>query len=91
MKNHIEGVHEGKKKYECSQCDATFKYSNLLKSHVTSVHEGIVFQCPLCDHENFTTKQGLRKHLRLQHGDVEDQEKILANSKVEFIQDSYPS
>ena len=58
---------------------------------MTSVHDGIVFQCPLCDHENFTTKQGLRKHLRLQHGDVEDQEKILANSKVESIQDSYPS
>ena len=58
---------------------------------MTSVHDGIVFQCPLCDHENFTTKQGLRKHLRLQHDDVEDPEKILANSKVESIQETYSS
>ena len=37
-----------------------------LKSHISSIHEGIKFYCPLCK-EEFTQKYGLDHHVRRFH------------------------
>ena len=46
----MESVHEGKKPFLCSTCDASFTQKPDLKEHMESVHEGKKsFLCNTCD------------------------------------------
>ena len=64
---HIDGFHEGKKPYQCQQCNVSFKGRSGLRSHVLSVHEGIVYKCLLCDNIFKKAKKNLMMHIKTTH------------------------
>ena len=48
MNNHIESVHEGKKKFKCDKCDKAFSQKSNMTKHINTVHEGNKpFQCSI--------------------------------------------
>ena len=52
------------KKYECNQCDKSFKSNQSLKQHHDYIHEGvsrIKFECNQCD-KSYNTKDALIRH-----------------------------
>ena len=40
LNNHVETVHEGKKRFNCDICNAEFGQKSYLNIHVAAVHEG---------------------------------------------------
>ena len=40
LKEHMESIHEGKKPFLCSTCDAIFTQKPDLKEHMELIHEG---------------------------------------------------
>ena len=46
-KKHIGNVHEGKRKHECSICNARCSGRNLLNQHIQTAHEGKKFKCSI--------------------------------------------
>ena len=59
-KNHLEAgsfVHKGENKFECQQCDKTFKYKSLLQTH-SGVRN---YECKECG-ETFIYKSHLTTH-----------------------------
>ena len=67
MEKHIESIHEKKRPYECSKCDACFTQSHVLKKHIISVHEGNKdYQCPICG-GNYKRKDKLKLHISTAH------------------------
>ena len=69
--DHMSTVHEGKKPFSCSTCDAKFTTSQSVRYHVKSVHEGKGLQlpCPHCD-LIFRHKSNLSNHIRNIHENV---------------------
>ena len=60
---HQTTVHERKKSFKCSICDASFARKPHLKGHMESVHEGKKpFKCDICD-ASFTSKRRLKSHI----------------------------
>ena len=64
---HIDGFHDGKKPFQCQQCNVSFKGRSGLRSHVLSVHEGIVYKCLLCDNIVKKAKKNLMMHIKTTH------------------------
>ena len=61
LKNHIASIHGENK---CSVCFKSFVKYEQLQSHITLVHEGIKpFKCSIFEIK-FSTKNGLKKHIR---------------------------
>ena len=57
---HISEVHEGKKPYECSTCDKTFKGNQTLHYHIASIYEGIKpYKCHISK-QNFTAASSFK-------------------------------
>ena len=63
---HLKTGNVSKKYIVCNICDETYMSMRDLKSHISSIHEGIKFYCPLCK-EEFTQKYGLDHHVRRFH------------------------
>ena len=60
-------VKNGKKKYKCSKCDASFTRRPNLKNHVEVIHEGKnVNQCSICD-ASFWNSVTLKRHIATVH------------------------
>ena len=55
--------HEGFR-YECDQCNCTYRDNRNLLKHMKSKHEGVTYQCEYCDHES-NTEILLKKHIRI--------------------------
>ena len=74
-KNHLEAgssVHKGENKFECQQCDKTFKCKSLLERH-TLTHSGVKnHKCIECG-KTFTRKSTLTRHT-LTHSGVKNYE-----------------
>ena len=67
LKIHIESVHEGKKPFKCSLCDAAFGFKYGLNMHILSVHEKKKpFKCSKCEFEA-TQKSNLKRHEETVH------------------------
>ena len=50
LQRHIELIHEGRKKFTCETCDASFGRKESLNRHITLVHEGKKpFACITCN------------------------------------------
>ena len=62
LKNHIAVVHRGERPYKCDQCDQTFCYSNALKEHKDTIHEGVMFTCQYCS-KQMNRIANLNKHM----------------------------
>ena len=62
LKRHVSSAHEGKKKFQCSQCDKSYARQDLLKNHISSFHEGKKpWKCNLCE-AAFARKDKLNRH-----------------------------
>ena len=60
-------VKNGKKKFECSKCDASFTRKPNLKKHVEVIHEGKkVNKCSICD-SIFNQSKALKRHIASVH------------------------
>jgi uncharacterized C2H2 Zn-finger protein len=60
-------VKNGKKKYKCSKCDASFTRRSNLKNHVEVHHEGKnINQCFICD-TSFSDSGSLKRHIATVH------------------------
>ena len=89
MKSHIKSVHEGKKGYKCTICDASFYASNGLKYHMTKIHEDkrpYIYE--ICD-SSFVLKGHLTRHISSVHEkhkpykcDICDVAKYSRNSEI---------
>ena len=73
MTDPVTAYHEGKHRYKCKSCDASFKEVNDFNEHIDSVHEGKKpFQCDICEN-TFTRKDGLQRHIK----DVHEQHDLM--------------
>ena len=68
---HIKANHKGQK-FKCKLCQiASFSFTNNLRSHFKTYHNGQgVFQCQLCD-KSFLKKTTIQSHMQKQHKDVQ--------------------
>ena len=82
MKIHIQVVHEGKKPFKCTLCDASFTKKSYMVTHIASVHEGKKhieskhekkrpYKCSKCD-ACFTQSNVLKKHITSVHEGKKD-------------------
>ena len=66
MNSHVKFKHEGHENYKCQECNKAFATLNSLKTHKSSVHDGIRYPCEFCKKE-FSQKVNLRTHLKNVH------------------------
>ena len=66
LRNHINCIHEGLRKFSCGICDKTFKYRTGLYFHSKTVHENVRYQCDRCE-KSFTQLHTLKKHIEKGH------------------------
>ena len=66
--NQEDLVHEGKKSFHCSICNAGYKFEKNLIQHIQSVHERIMYDCPSCE-GCFSAITSLEKHVSRFHGE----------------------
>jgi uncharacterized Zn-finger protein len=64
---HMVSVHEEKKPFECTICDASFAYKHHMNRHIVSVHEEKKpFECNISD-ARFARKTHLNGHIATVH------------------------
>ena len=65
---HIKRMHEldGKKPFQCSECDRSYKMSATLKEHIKTVHRGEKIKCTLCE-KSFCSQKSVRIHIEAVH------------------------
>ena len=67
LKDHVDRVHEGKKKYACPTCDQRFSVKHSMTSHINAVHEKVkTVTCVFCN-QSFSNKQQLKNHIGKVH------------------------
>ena len=64
LKNHF-----GIKDFECDQCDAKFTAKGDLNLHYQQ-HEGIIYNCLICNTYEANNKKTIEMHVRLKHADI---------------------
>ena len=55
--------------FECVQCDKRFPTKKDLNRHY-QIHEGVVYNCLICETYDTHSKKNIEGHLRLKHGDI---------------------
>ena len=64
---NLQLVHEGKRPYKCSECDADFAYRQHMKTHIIAVHEKRKpHLCPTCG-VGFADKSNCISHIAAVH------------------------
>ena len=67
---HINSTHEGKKPWQCPNCDYSVYKKASLTSHIANVHNGVFPEkkhiCEICD-TKFLKKSDMEKHVRAVH------------------------
>ena len=82
--NQEDLIHVGKK-LKCSSCDYVTKRSAHLKKHVEAVHEGIRYDCTICNDVSFTQKQQLTKHIESVHEGKKTEGKVFKQKTNEGL------
>jgi uncharacterized C2H2 Zn-finger protein len=78
LRRHASSVHglSGEERlFSCSECSIDFRLASQLAMHFRVFHSAAknTFRCTFADCEGiFTTKQGYKKHMLKQHGQVVD-------------------
>ena len=73
LKDHVVGVHEGKRPYLCSICGADYTQKANLRRHIDQVHEKTKrFTCALCDRA-FGRKIHMEEHVSKVHEGIKFQ------------------
>ncbi|XP_055682666.1 zinc finger protein 234-like [Lutzomyia longipalpis] len=68
LRNHMDGVHYNRKRWECNVCDAKFTHYISLNLH-RKVHDGETFACDICGKE-FTTLVYMKAHRNTHSGPI---------------------
>ena len=55
--------------YNCDECGAKFATNKALIAH-SSMHEGIIYCCLICNAYEIARKQSMKNHLRRVHSDL---------------------
>ena len=55
-------------KYDCDQCDKSYKEKNYLKQHIIATHLGISYLCDICN-SKFISRKGLQAHISRKHSE----------------------
>ena len=67
LNKHIKEVHtEDGKQYKCETCGKAFAYKHKLNLHIKTVHDGLTYDCDLCD-KKCLSYVGLRTHKATYH------------------------
>ena len=69
LNSHIKLVHESNVRYQCRQCEKSFKIHHDLKQHIKAVHEGKKVQCSFCERD-FGRPSDKNRHERQVHGSI---------------------
>ena len=84
LSNHVLGVHQGVRPYQCLQCPSKFSRKPSLVQHVRAVHEKVKnYKCELCP-KSFFRRDHLPRHMNIMHGDVR-------TLKCEFCPETFTS
>ena len=78
LQNH-QIIHLAIKPITCDQCSFTTKHQYTLKQHIKSNHEGVRYECNMCD-KHFLGKKYLNEHKKFKH----DEEKTLKCSFCQY-------
>ena len=62
-------VHFEIRDYKCDQCDLKFTAKKMLTEHYQK-HEGIVYNCLICNTYKAACKRNIESHLRRKHADI---------------------
>ena len=62
-------VHFEIRDYKCDQCDLKFTARKMLNQHYQK-HEGIVYNCLICNIYKAACKRNIEYHLRTKHADI---------------------
>ena len=57
------------KDYKCDQCDSQFTTRAELNRHY-EVHDGITYNCLICDTYEARIRSTMEKHIRFKHADI---------------------
>ena len=49
LKGHIDVVHKNIRKFMCEYCPKAYGLSWILRNHIRTVHDGIKYECELCE------------------------------------------
>ena len=85
----VETVHEKKKRFKCTECNACFGYKQVLANHIKSIHEKRKpYKCDIC-YGQFKLEHNLKAHIKSVHEgknhntDTTDKIEILDDTKKE--------
>jgi uncharacterized Zn-finger protein len=85
----VETVHEKKKRFKCTECNACFGYKQVLANHIKSKHEERrPYKCDICNGQ-FKLEHNLKAHIKSVHEgknhntDTTDKIEILDDTKKE--------
>ncbi|XP_063545315.1 zinc finger Y-chromosomal protein 2-like isoform X2 [Cydia strobilella] len=72
MRDHVDWIHRGLKKYSCDKCDSSFGAFTSLRRHVARAHDKVAAPrathvCDLCG-KTFKVKKSLEEHLLTHYG-----------------------
>ena len=73
LKDHIEVVHEGIKKFSCKYCEQNFGYENDLRRHIQAIHKDkdVEYKCKKCE-MSFNVFTDLLKHRKSEHKGIKN-------------------
>ena len=92
----VETVHEKKKRFKCTECNACFGYKQVLANHIKSKHEERrPYKCDICNGQ-FKLEHNLKSHIKSVHEgknhnntDTTDKIEILDDTKKETDHTNY--
>ena len=68
VQQHIENIHEGKKPFGCTICNARFALKADANRHIDIIHGGNKpFTCSICDYK-FSHRGHLNRHIKKHNG-----------------------
>ena len=78
LKNHINAIHEGKRRHQCDICGKSYKWQENLQHHMDYTHFLKTIQCPQCE-RSFASKQTLIRHTNVVHEGIPEEKNFICD------------
>ena len=83
----VETVHEKKKRFKCTECNACFGYKQVLANHIKSKHEERrPYKCDICNGQ-FKLEHNLKSHIKSVH-EGKNHNNTDTTDKIEILDDT---
>ena len=83
----VETVHEKKKRFKCTECNACFGYKQVLANHIKSIHENSKpYKCDICNGQ-FKLEHNLKAHIKSVH-EGKNHNNTDTTDKIEILDDT---